>query len=118
MRRYFVSLMATVVIVALAVIAWTPSAKGQDMLLENCIDICKANAVCQCVKILGGTVRLTVCNIQAQCEPDMYAWSSTGASCNCSIVDPVCKPFIERDLVVQAFPPTPLDCVLPTFLAQ
>ena len=94
MKRYFISLMATVVIVAMVVIAWTPVAKSGHVVVDgNCLEFCEEQAECQCAKILGGSLRLTVCNIGATCN----------RVCECD-VDPICKPW-EKDVVVQTFPP-------------
>ena len=101
MKRYFISLMATVVIVAMVVIAWTPVAKSGHVVVDgNCLDFCEEEAVCQCAKILGGSLRETVCNIGAQCVYDTVV---TEDKCICE-VDPLCKPW-EKDVVVQTFPP-------------
>jgi len=101
MKRYFTSLMVTVVIVAMVVIAWTPIAKGGvAVILDGCLQFCEEQAECQCAKILGGSLRKTVCNIGAQC---VYDTLTTGDKCICE-VDPLCKPW-EKDVVVQTFPP-------------
>ena len=101
MRRYLVSLMATVVIVAMVVIAWTPVAKSGHVVVDgNCLEFCEEQAECQCAKILGGSLRKTVCNIGAQC---VYDTVITKDKCICEI-DALCKPW-EIDIVVQSFPP-------------
>ena len=94
MVRFFTSLIVTFVIVAMVVIAWTPVAKSQTQFAD-CLDFCEDQAICQCAKILGGSLRLTVCNIGANC----------GEGCECDI-DPICKPW-EKDIVVQSFPTEP-----------
>ena len=96
MKRYIISLMVTVLIVAMVVIPWTPIAKGANGTpFPTCLDFCEEQAICQCAKILGGSLRLTVCNIGANC----------GEGCECDI-DPICKPW-EKDIVVQSFPTEP-----------
>ena len=95
MRRYFISLMVAVVLSAIFVIAWTPVAKSGGPVFADCLDFCEEQAICQCAKILGGSLRLTVCNIGASCN----------RVCECD-VDPICKPW-EKDIVVQSFPPEP-----------
>ena len=98
MKRYLISLMATVVIVATVVIAWTPIAKaGHLPPFDDCLDFCENQAICQCAKILGGSLRLTVCNINALC---------VNSQCVCDPVDPICKPW-EIGVVTQEFPPDP-----------
>jgi len=102
MTRYFTSLMLTFVIVAMVVIAWAPVAKsGIDLVIDgNCLEFCEDEAECQCAKILGGSLRETVCNIGAQCVYDTVV---TEDKCICE-VDALCKPW-EIDIVVQSFPP-------------
>ena len=101
MKRYFTSLIVTVVIAAMVVIAWTPVAKSGHVVVDgNCLDFCEEEAVCQCAKIHGGSLRKTVCNIGAQCVYDSVV---TVDKCICE-VDPLCKPW-EKDVVVQTFPP-------------
>ena len=96
MRRYFTSLILTVVILTMVVIPWTPVAKGGNGTpFPTCLDFCEDQANCECAKILGGSLRLTVCNIGASCN----------RVCECD-VDPICKPW-EKDIVVQSFPPEP-----------
>jgi len=93
MRRYLISLMVTIVFVAMVVIALAPTAKGGVLNGDgNCLEFCEDQAICQCAKILGGSLRLTVCNIGATCN----------RVCECD-VDPICKPW-EKDVVVQTFP--------------
>ena len=107
MRRYLVSLMATVVIVAMVLIAWTPNAKsGADIPADQCLAFCQDQAICECAKILGGALRLTKCNIGAICEDQGYA----DFECVCD-VDPLCAPW-EKDKVAQSFPPENPDCQL------
>ena len=107
MRRYLVSLMATVVIVAMVLIAWTPTAKsGADIPADQCLAFCQDQAICECAKILGGALRLTKCNIGAICEDQGYA----DFECVCD-VDPLCAPW-EKDKVAQSFPPEDPDCQL------
>jgi len=108
MRRYLLSLIATVFIVAMVLIAWTPTAKSGVQLLispDDCLEFCEEQAICECAKILGGALRLTLCNIGASCEPTGY--DSTSA-CVCD-VDPLCKLW-EKDKVVQSFPPEDPAC--------
>jgi len=107
MRRYFVSLMATVLIVAMVLFAWAPNAKSGMLLIspDDCLEYCESQAICECAKILGGALRLTLCNIGASCEPTGY--DSTSA-CECD-VDPLCKLW-EKDKVVQSFPPEDPAC--------
>ncbi len=98
--RYISSLGAAFVFAAMVVISLAPSAKSGTLppptpTVDDCLEFCQDNAVCMCVKVLGGSLRLTKCNIGAQC---------VDGSCDCQ-VDPICKPFIERDLEVKAFPP-------------
>ena len=92
MVRFFTSLILTVVIMTMVVIAWTPVAKS-GLQFPTCLDFCEDQAICECAKILGGSLRLTVCNIGAQCD---------GCECECE-VDPICKPW-EIDVVGQSFP--------------
>ena len=97
MTRYFTSLMLTVVMSAMVLIAWAPVAKG-GFQFDTCLDFCEDQAICQCAKILGGSLRLTVCNIGAECVPTGYGWDE----CVCE-VDALCKLW-EKDVVVQSFP--------------
>ena len=107
MRRSLLSLMATVLIVAIVVFAWTPTAKsGPPPLLispDDCLEFCEEQAICECAKILGGALRLTLCNIGAACE---YVGNSNECVCD---VDPLCKLW-EKDKVVQSFPPEDPAC--------
>ena len=93
MVRFFSSLIVTVVIMTMVVIAWTPVAKSGAQFLD-CLDYCEDQAICECAKILGGALRLTQCNIGAQCV--------NGCECECE-VDPICKLW-EIDVVGQSFP--------------
>jgi len=93
MVRFFTSLVVTVVIMTMVVIAWTPVAKSGEPQFLDCLDYCQDQAICQCAKILGGALRLTQCNIGADCQCD---------ECVCE-VDPLCKPW-EKDVVGQSFP--------------
>jgi len=105
MKRYFTSLMAIVVIVAMVVIAWAPVAKGGPPTpFDTCLDFCEDQAICECAKILGGSLRLTKCNVLAQCVDSCYWWGC-GDHCECD-VDPICALW-EKDVPVQAFPPEP-----------
>ena len=99
MRKYFVSLMATVFIVAMVVFAWAPNAKsgGPNIPADECLQYCQDQAICQCAKLLGGSVRLTLCNIGAACVGSIIF-----SECECD-VDPICKPW-EKDIVIQSFP--------------
>ena len=108
MRRYLLSLIATVFIVAMVLIAWTPTAKSGVQLLispDDCLEFCEEQAICECAKILGGALRLTLCNIGAACE---YVGNSNECVCD---VDPLCAPW-EKDKVAQSFPPEDPDCQL------
>src|SRR3972149_9834839 len=98
MTRYFTS-MVTVVILTMVLIAWAPIAKG-GFQFDTCFDFCEEQAICECAKILGGSTRLTVCNIGAQC---VYDTNITKDKCICE-VEALCKPW-EIDVVTQAFPP-------------
>ena len=105
MRRFFISLIATVFIVAMVVIAWTPPAKSGVLISpDDCLEYCEEQAICECAKILGGSLRLTLCNIGASCEKQ----STIDFECVCD-VDPLCKLW-EKDKVVQAFPPEDPAC--------
>jgi len=96
MVRFFTSLIVTVVIMTMVVIAWAPIAKGGPPTpFDDCLDFCEDQAICQCAKILGGSLRLTLCNIGASCN----------GHCECE-VDPLCKPW-EKDVTVQSFPIEP-----------
>ena len=86
MVRFFTSLIVTVVIMTMVVIAWTPVAKSGFSQFQDCLDFCEDQAICQCAKILGGSLRLTVCNIGAECVPTGYGWDE----CVCE-VDALCK---------------------------
>ena len=98
MTRYFTS-MVTVVILTMVLIAWAPIAKG-GFQFDTCFDFCEDQAICQCAKLLGGSVRLTLCNIGAACVGSIIF-----SECECD-VDPICKPW-EKDIVIQSFPPEP-----------
>src|SRR3989304_10050341 len=100
MKRYFISLMVAVVMSAMVVIGWVPIAKGGVIALDGCLEFCEDQAICECAKILGGSTRLTVCNIGAQC---VYDTNITKDKCICE-VEALCKPW-EIDVVTQAFPP-------------
>jgi len=104
MRRCFITLMLTVVMSAM-VVGWAPIAKSQVNGDGSCLEFCEEQAICQCAKLLGGSLRLTVCNIEATCVSDMAA----GGWCQCVEVDPICKPW-EIDVVEQAFPPEKQYC--------
>ena len=96
MVRFFTSLIVTIVIMTMGVIAWTPVAKSGPPPPQflDCLDYCEDQAICQCAKILGGALRLTKCNIGAQCV--------NNCECECE-VDPICKLW-EIDVVGQSFP--------------
>ena len=96
MVRFFTSLLVTVVIITTVLRAWAPTAKGQTPFTD-CLDFCEEQAICQCAKWLGGSLRLTKCNIGATCIG--------GEFCECE-VDPICAPW-EKDVVVQSFPIEP-----------
>ena len=100
MVRLFTSLIVTVVIMTMVVIAWTPVAKSGAPQFQDCLDFCEDQAICQCAKILGGSLRLTKCNIGAACE-----YVRDGDECVCD-VDPICALW-EKDVVSQKFPPEP-----------
>ena len=101
MARFFTSLIVTVVIMTMVVFAWIPIAKGGWIVpLDGCLQFCEEQAECQCAKILGWSLRKTVCNIGAQC---VYDTVITKDKCICEI-DALCKPW-EKDVVVQTFPP-------------
>ena len=102
MVRLFTSLIVTVVIMTMVVIAWTPVAKsGGGPQFQDCLDFCEDQAICQCAKLLGGSVRLTLCNIGADCD---FSGCGDSGPCGCVCeVDPLCKPW-EKDIVVQSFP--------------
>ena len=104
MVRFFTSLVVTVVIMTMVVIAWTPVAKSGAPQFQDCLDFCEDQAICECAKILGGSLRLTKCNILAQCV-DTCTWWSCGNHCECD-VDPICALW-EKDVVSQSFPPEP-----------
>jgi len=100
MKRYFTSLIVTIVIMTMGVIAWTPVAKS-GLQFPTCLDFCEDQAICECAKILGGSLRLTVCNIGADCD---FSGCGDSGPCGCVCeVDPLCKPW-EKDIVVQSFP--------------
>ena len=92
MTRYFTS-MVTVVILIMVLIAWAPTARSGVIPADQCLDFCEDQAICKCAKILGGALRLTLCNIGAAC---------VNSGCDCE-VDPLCKPW-EKDVVSQSFP--------------
>ena len=94
MVRFFTSLLVTVVIITTVLMAWAPTAKGGRLPFDDCLDFCEEQAICQCAKWLGGSLRLTKCNIGATCIG--------GEFCECE-VDPICAPW-EKDIVVQSFP--------------
>ena len=104
MVRLFTSLIVTVVIMTMVVIAWTPVAKSGGGQFQDCLDFCEDQAICQCAKILGGSLRLTQCNIGADCD---FTCQGPGTPCGCVCeVDPLCKLW-EKDIVVQSFPIEP-----------
>jgi len=101
MVRFFTSLIATVVIVAVVVIAWAPTAKsGSSFPEESCDDFCQTQTICMCAKLLGGSLRLTQCVIAPNCEWNDYKMLNF---CNCDSATPVCKPW-EFPLVAQELP--------------
>ena len=101
MVRFFTSLVVTVVIMTMVVIAWTPVAKSGAPQFQDCLDFCEDQAICECAKILGGSLRLTVCNIGADCD---FSGCGDSGPCGCVCeVDPLCKPW-EKDVVSQSFP--------------
>ena len=103
MVRFFTSLVVTVVIMTMIVIAWTPIAKGGQPppVFLTCADYCNDQIVCQCAKILGGSLRLTQCNNDSTCE-DTCSSFDCGTQCICT-PDPACKLW-EKDVVSQSFP--------------
>ena len=101
MVRFFTSLIVTVVIVAVVVIAWAPTAKsGFSIPEESCDDFCQTQTICMCAKLLGGSLRLTQCVIAPNCEWNDYKMLNF---CNCDSATPVCKPW-EFPLVAQELP--------------
>ena len=102
MVRFFTSLIVTVVIVAVVVIAWAPTAKSQGIDEEFCDDFCQTQTICMCAKLLGGSLRLTQCVIAPSCQYQMY-YGGGGNICDCSSATPVCKPW-EFPLVAQQLP--------------
>ena len=103
MRGYFTSLIVTVVIVAVVVIAWAPTAKSGPTIPEDqCDDFCQTQTICMCAKLLGGSLRLTQCVIAPSCQPSRWEWTD-GSYCDCSTATPVCKPW-EFPLVAQQLP--------------
>ena len=105
MRKSLLSLIATVFIVAMVLIAWTPPAKSGVLISpDDCLEFCKEQSICECAKILGGALRLTKCNIGAICEDQGYI----DFECVCD-VDPICALW-EKDKVLQSFPPENPDC--------
>ena len=107
MARFFTSLIVTVVIVAVVVIAWAPTAKSGPTIPEDqCDDFCQTQTICMCAKLLGGSLRLTQCVIAPQCEYVMYA-----DFCNCDSATPVCKPW-EFPLVAQQLPFESQMCII------
>ena len=110
MRRYLSSLIVALVFASMLVIAQAPSVKsGVDIPADQCLAYCQDQAIClaicQCAKILGGSLRLTQCNIGASCE-----FTGNATECVCD-VDPICALW-EKDKVVQSFPPENPDCQL------
>jgi len=107
MRRYLSSLIVVFIFASVLVIAWAPPVKSGGNGDGDCLEFCKDQAICMCAKILGGSLRLTKCNIGAQCVDSV----NPGSHCECE-VDPICAIW-EKDVVVQAFPPenpeTPCD---------
>ena len=103
MVRFFTSLIVTVVIVAVVVIAWAPTAKsGGGIPEDSCDDFCQTQTACMCAKLLGGSLRLTQCVIAPSCQPSRWEWTD-GSYCDCSTATPVCKPW-EFPLVAQQLP--------------
>src|SRR3990172_5669144 len=85
MVRFFTSLIVTVVIITMALVASTPIASGQPApVFLTCADYCNNQAICQCAKILGGAVRLTQCNTDSTCE-DTCSWDGCGFQCVCTL---------------------------------
>ena len=102
MKRYLISLIATVVIVAVVVVAWAPTAKsggGGSIPEEFCDDFCQSQTICMCAKLLGGSLRLTQCVIAPSCVCNYYG----NPVCDCSSATPVCKLW-EFPLVAQELP--------------
>ena len=103
MVRFFTSLIVTVVIVAVVVIAWAPPAKsGIPIPPESCDDFCQTQTICMCAKLLGGSLRLTQCVIAPSCQYQMF-YGGGGNYCDCSTATPVCKLW-EFPLVAQQLP--------------
>jgi len=103
MARFFTSLMVTVVIMTMVVIAWTPVAKSGAPQFQDCLDFCEDQAICECAKILGGSLRLTKCNIGASCEDVCMGYGCFECVCE---IDPICALW-EKDVVTQSFPIEP-----------
>ena len=104
MRRYLSSLIVEFVFATMVVIVWAPPAKSGTNGDGDCLEFCKNQAICACAKILGGSLRLTKCNIGAQCVDTV----NPGSHCECDI-DPICAIW-EKDVVVQTFPPESPSC--------
>lgn len=100
MFRYFVSLMVTVVIVTMVLIAWTPTAKSQ---LDGCSSYCEAAFICACAAKLGGNLRETRCEFEGNqlcmSQGDSYGYEY----CDCQ-PDPRCFNYKEKDEVWLRFP--------------
>ncbi|HLE25488.1 MAG TPA: hypothetical protein VI935_07540 [Thermodesulfobacteriota bacterium] len=99
MRRYRSSLIVAFVFAAMVVIALAPPAKSGTNGDGSCLEFCEEQAICMCAKILGGSLRLTKCNIGAECVDTV----NPGSHCECDI-DPLCALW-EKDVVVQSAPP-------------
>ena len=100
MARFFTSLIATIVIVAMVVFAWAPPAKSGAIPEDSCDDFCQTQTICMCAALLGGSLRLTQCVIAPDCVYNVY---KTENFCNCDSATPVCKPW-EFPLVPQELP--------------
>ena len=112
MVRFFTSLIVTVVIVAVVVIAWAPTAKsGGGIPEDSCDDFCQTQTACMCAKLLGGSLRLTQCVIAPDCNNNNFAsfMDSGGSFCDCSSATPVCKLW-EFPLVAQQLPFESQEC--------
>ena len=111
MFRYFVSLMITVLVGTMVLIAWTPTAKSQD----GCSSYCESAFICGCAAKLGGNLRETKCEFRGtvECLGGGPIDEPGYEYCDCQ-PDPKCSHKYEKDEVWLRFPDAYTNPCFPT----
>jgi hypothetical protein len=101
MFRYIVTLFASVVFVATAFFAWTPTAKSQAI---DCSSYCESAFICACAFKLGGNLRETKCEFEGTQTCAAQGEYGYGFQyCDCQ-PDPKCFDKKEKDEIWLRFP--------------